>query len=149
MAENRALYETATGKVVNIVVYDPSVPWVPPAGFTLYPNANVGAIGQVWNGSAFVDPPAPGPAAYDLSKRQICAALIISSTTTDPDGFMVGIIGHIVDATAKALALNDWQNAPVYLRDNPLFNDPDLLVAAGMTSDQVDALWMLAKDLPR
>jgi len=100
--------------------------------------------------AAYVAPtPSTNPADYDLSKRQICAALILSGTTTDPDGYMTGIIGHITDSTARALALNDWNNAPFYVRDNPLFNDADLLAAAGLTSAQVDGIWMLAKGQPR
>lgn len=54
----------------------------------------------------------------------------------------------IPDPVARALALNDWANAPAYTRDHPLFNDPSMLAAAGMSSGQLDALWMLSKDTP-
>ena len=93
-------------------------------------------------------PPSTDPNDYTTSKRQICAALIMTGTI-DPDGFITGVINSIPDTTARAMALNDWHNAPYYKRDNPLFNDPSLLAAANMTAAQVDGIWMLAKDQPR
>lgn len=33
--ETKALVETATGSVVNLIVYDPERDWTPPEGFTL------------------------------------------------------------------------------------------------------------------
>lgn len=100
--------------------------------------------------NAYVPPvPSTNPADYILSKRQICAALIVSGTSTTPETFVQGIIAAISDPTAKALALNDWANAPFYLRSNPLFNEPELLAAAGMVAAQIDALWLLAKTLPQ
>lgn len=89
------------------------------------------------------------PSDFQLTKRQVCAALILSGTTDDPDTFVRGVLATIPDAQAKALALNDWANAPFYTRDNALFADPSLLGAAGLTSDQIDQFWMLAKDQPQ
>lgn len=34
-SETKALVETATGLVVNLIVYDPEGNWVPPEGHTL------------------------------------------------------------------------------------------------------------------
>jgi hypothetical protein len=47
-----------------------------------------------------------------------------------------------------ALALNDRLDAPSCERDNPLFNDPALLASAGLSVEQVDALWAAAGELP-
>lgn len=114
-------------------------------------HANAGP-GWGWDGSAPVEPEppaAPVPSDFVLSKRQISAALILSGVTLDPDAWMAALMAYILDPQAQALAVNDWKNAPAYVRDNPLFNDPDLLTAAGMTGEQIDALWMLAKGLPQ
>lgn len=99
--------------------------------------------------SPYVPPvPSTDPADYRLTKRQICAALIIGGVATDPDGWMLTLLDHIEDDTTRALAINDWKNAPYYDRSNALFSDAGLVAAAGMTSGQIDALWMTAKDLP-
>ena len=96
----------------------------------------------------WVPEPVLGPADYRLTKRQIKRALIELGISNDPDGFIRGVIGKIPDAKQQALALTDWEDAPYYDRKNPLFNDPALLAAAGMSPAQVDMIWMHAKDLP-
>jgi len=100
------------------------------------------------------DPPPPPepdpervPSDFSLTRRQIRAALILNGIL-DPDAWMQGVMATIPDPVTRALALNDWANAPAYERGNPLFNEPKLIAAAGMTPEQVDALWMAAKDLP-
>jgi hypothetical protein len=82
------------------------------------------------------------------TKRQINAALILSGVTTDPEAWMDGILANIPDPVTRALALNDRRNAPYYERANPLFNDPTLLALAGLTVEQVDAMWAAAGGLP-
>lgn len=98
-----------------------------------------------------MDPPAPStsPADYDLTKRQICAALIMGGLTTDPDAWMKGLMASIPSPVARALALNDWLNAPFYVRSNPLFSDPELIGPAGLNAAAIDGLWLVAKDLPQ
>ena len=91
--------------------------------------------------------PDPVPSDFPLTRRQIRAALILNGVL-DPDTWMQGVMASISDPVTRALALNDWANAPAYDRDNALFNDLSLIAAAGMTPAQVDALWMAAKDLP-
>lgn len=95
----------------------------------------------------YVPPRVETPADYVLTKRQICGALI-NAGQLDPDTFIKTVVGSIADTTARAHALNDWMNAASYTRDNPLFNDGDLLAAAKFTPASLDALWMAAKDLP-
>ena len=82
------------------------------------------------------------------TKRQINRALILSGVTTDPEAWMDGILANIPDPVARALALNDRRNAPYYERNNPLFNDPALLALAGLTVEQIDAMWAAAGDYP-
>jgi len=88
------------------------------------------------------------PPFASLTKRQVCAALINAGLTDDPNGFVLGVLATIPDAKAKALAINDWDNAPFYTRDNPLFADPSLLAAGGITTDQIDQFWRLGETLP-
>lgn len=125
-----------------------------PSGMAQVAAAEVGSDYVDFDGAVyhvvewFKDVPDPLPADYKLTKRQIKRALIISGTSLDPEAFVAAIIAKIPDATMRAVALADWQDAPYYDRSNALFNDPALLAAAGMTSQQIDALWMLAKDQP-
>lgn len=92
--------------------------------------------------------PSTNPSDYQLTKRQVCAALILAGVTDDPDTFVMGVLNTIPDARAKALAINDWRNAPYYTRDNALFNDPSLLGASGITPEQVDQFWLLGAQQP-
>ena len=57
-------------------------------------------------------------------------------------------MSHIPNATQRALALNDWLYAPVYVRTNPLFSDQELIGPAGLNAAAIDGLWLMAKDLP-
>ena len=114
------------------------------------------SVGWSLVGSELIDPdpppapepdPDPAPSDFPLTRRQIRTALILNGVL-DPDAWMQDVMATIPDPVTRALALNDWANAPVYDRDNPLFNDASLIAAAGMTPAQVDALWMAAKDMP-
>tara|TARA_R100000365_G_C2747452_1_gene77376 strand:- start:3818 stop:4450 length:633 start_codon:yes stop_codon:yes gene_type:complete len=89
----------------------------------------------------------PDPLTLTLSKRQINAALILAGHT-DPDAFIEAAIGTIEDATARALALNDWRHAPHYEREHPLFNNPAMLAATEMSTQEIDDLWTLATQQP-
>lgn len=90
----------------------------------------------------------PSPLTQDLTKRQVIAAMITGASILDPDAAVTAAIGAIADPVARALALNDWRNAPYYKRDHALFNDADLLAAMGLNSASVDALWALAVQQP-
>lgn len=88
------------------------------------------------------------PTTRTITKRQLVAALIIGAGVTEPDAFIEGAIATIPDATGRALALNDWRNAPYYVRGHALFNDPDMLGAIGKSPAEIDQLWALAVTLP-
>lgn len=97
----------------------------------------------------YVAPAAPpDPLTLPATRRQINAALITVGISTTPDAWMSELLTHIEDEKARALAVNDWAEAPSFVRSAPLFNNAGLLAAAGMTSAQVDALWALAVTLP-
>lgn len=142
------------GEVVNTSLWDEAMPekWAAPGDVWI--QNDEAQIGWKYDGVTFAAPaaaavPAPStdPHDYPLSKRQICAALILSGQM-NLDAFVTGIIGSIADLPTRALALNDWQNARTYTRDNPLFNEPNLLAAAQMTAAQVDQIWLLAARQP-
>lgn len=105
----------------------------------------------------FLASQAPGPETPEevdplgetLTKRQINAALILGAGILSPDAFIKEILQAIEDPVERALALNDWETAPYYLRTHPLFTNEDVLAAAGMTSDQVDGLWVLGYSQPK
>jgi len=144
--------------VIAAIMWDPddAPDYVYPEPHTSVIEHPTASVGWSLVGSELIDPdpppapepdPDPVPSDFPLTRRQIRAALILNGIL-DPDAWMQGVMATIPDPVTRALALNDWANAPVYDRDNPLFNDPSLIAAAGMTPAQVDALWMAAKDLP-
>lgn len=103
-----------------------------------------------WEAEQAANQPKPmDPLTQPLSKRQINAALILGAGILSPDDFIRSILEAIVDPTARSLALNDWETAPYYMRDHPLFTDTAVLAAAEMTTQQVDALWALGYQQPK
>lgn len=87
------------------------------------------------------------PLERHLTKRQVNAALILAGQV-DPDAFVEAAIALIGDATQRALALNDWRYAPYYERNHPLFNDPAMLAATGLSEPDIDGLWLTALGTP-
>ncbi len=110
--------------------------------------ANEQELTDVLARRGLLGPVVADPLEQKATKRQINAALIVSGVSATPDAWMTELLGAIVDPTARALAINDWANAPYYERTAALFNDEDLIAAAGLTSEQVDGLWALAVTLP-
>lgn len=122
-----------------------------PANHTLFRQPDDGPLGFIANGGViqpWIEPEPPAAASQSITKRQTNAALILSGIT-EPDAFIEGAIATIADPTAKALGLNDWRNAPYYVRSHPLFNDPAMLAAIGMGEQEIDGLWALALTLPK
>jgi len=91
----------------------------------------------------------PDPLTVPLTKRQVTRALIIGASLDDPDAFIETAITSITDPAERSLARSDWRHAPYYLRDHPLFSNPELLAAAGMSAAQVDALWAIGVEQPQ
>lgn len=92
--------------------------------------------------------PQPNPLDQTLTKRQVCAALIIGAQVEDPEAAITAAIKSIPDPVQRALALNDWRNAPYYARNHALFNEPALLRAMNIHPDTADQLWLLGVTLP-
>lgn len=102
-----------------------------------------------------VEPEPVDPLTLPLTKRQIVGALIEGGDLFDrpelydAEALVDTAIEQIADDKARALARNDWRNVlSNYLRDHPLFNDPDLMAAMSLTSNQIDALWTLGTQQP-
>lgn len=137
-----------SGRIVNRVTIDSNLTWEPPEGLSAFIDTYGMAIGGTYISGTYTPPDAPPATIPTRTKRQINAALILSGLTTDPEAWMDGILANIPDPVARALAFNDRRNAPYYDRSNPLFNDPALLALAGLTVEQVDAMWAAAGELP-
>lgn len=142
------------GLVDNRAVFDDTMPdnWPDRAAWVADETAQ---IGWAYAGGVFTAPspaapvaPSTNPDDYTLTKRQVCAALILAGVTDDPNGFVLNVLSTIADAQAKALAINDWNYAPYYTRTNALFNDPSLLGASGITAQQIDQFWLLGAQQP-
>lgn len=142
------------GVVTNRTIFDGDMPEGWAKDGSMWVADEDAQIGWSYDGASLKPPPPPpplpppNPLEQTATKRQINAALIVSGVSATPDAWMTELLGAIVDPTARALAINDWANAPFYERTAPLFNDEDLIAAAGLTSEQVDGLWALAVTLP-
>jgi len=66
-AARYALIKQATGKVVNVILLDPSSNWTPPAGHIVIPAGNASPGEDIWNGQQFKKaPPEKKPASPSL-----------------------------------------------------------------------------------
>lgn len=93
--------------------------------------------------SAYVAPqPSTDPNHYPLRPDQFFAMLEIAGLTATANA----AIDAIADPTQKIIARAKFNHTPMFNRDNPLV--AQLSTAAGLTSAQVDALWLRAKDIP-
>lgn len=92
--------------------------------------------------------PVLNPLDVPLTNRQINRALVLGAGITEPDAFIRAALAAIKDDTKRALALIDWEGATNHHRTSEYFNDPDMLVEAGMDSEKVDQLWALGVTLP-
>ncbi|WP_172123226.1 hypothetical protein [Devosia sp. 919] len=90
-------------------------------------------------------PPPPGAHAYTLTRRQLRSAVALAGIPRDA---IPNAIEQIDDSLKCDLALIDWEDAPFYKRDHPLFANPQIIEALDLTAEAIDAMWLLAKDLP-
>lgn len=88
-------------------------------------------------------PPAPStdPNTYELQPWQFWATVEMNNLTTQIND----VIAAMTDANAKAIAQAKLNHMKIYQRSDPLFDQ--IGTAIGMTSAQIDALWLQAKDL--
>lgn len=57
----KALFETATGLVVNIIVLEDGANWTPLEGCEVVDAETVGGVGDTWDGQHFVAASEPTP----------------------------------------------------------------------------------------
>lgn len=95
------------------------------------------------DGTWIEPPPAPvtPPPMPTLTRRQLRLALLSIGITTEQ---IEAIIAAIPDATDRATALIEWQDANTYERDHPLIDD--IATAIKVPADQIDALWRWASE---
>lgn len=81
------------------------------------------------------------PLDYQLQRYQFLAMLTIANLAS----LVTFAIGKITDPVQKAVAQAKYDSTQIFQRDDPVLN---LLASnAGLTSEQVDAYWLQAKDL--
>ena len=66
-----ALIITASGKVDNVIEYDGSSPFNPPAGMELREATADAEVGGTWNGSAFVRAPVVEPTRTEVLMGEV------------------------------------------------------------------------------
>jgi len=90
-----------------------------------------------------LEPPTPSnnPTDYPLQPYQFRAMLVIANLQPMVDA----ALASIPDPTARAVATAKMEFALLFERSDPLVDQ--LGAAAGLTTTQIDAYWMGAKDL--
>lgn len=83
----------------------------------------------------------PDPLAHTLTRRQVRRALVLAGRTPDD---VIAAINAIPDPMERALALIDWEDASYFVRNHPLILQ--LAPAIGLTPEQVDSMWVAAKN---
>lgn len=86
-------------------------------------------------------PPSTNPADYPLQRYQFLAMLEIAGIR----GLVEPAIDDIADPIDRAVARARWESTDVFSRTDPLLIQ--LATAVGLTTQQIDDLWMTAKDL--
>lgn len=90
------------------------------------------------------DPPAPStdPRDWPLQRRQLRLGLLGLGIT---DAAVMAAINKIEDATERASALIDWQDADEYNFEHPLVTR--LMASVGLNAETAASAWLIAKDL--
>ena len=119
-AQRKLLVRRDTGEVVNVIMYDPAVPWQCPDGCELVDPPAGEPVGPGWirqEDGSYEPQPAPTPAP-------------------DPQGFLSAAIGYLGTETANAL-----------LTKYPLFYPSVLHVGTGETALGILDTALSAEDL--
>lgn len=88
------------------------------------------------------DIPAPQPADFPLSMRQLRLGLVANGFPVD---FIATTIAAIQDAGQRAVATIWYEETSTVFWDHPMTQQ--LIAAAGLTQEQAGAMWLAAKDL--
>lgn len=121
------------GIVENIIVADEGFTI---DGKTLVP-ADGAAIGDTWDGSMFIKPPAPPEVFPDLTMRQFRLALIAAGLDEAVEAALVAMPG-----TAGKMARAEYEYASTVVRDNSLVSG--LSGSLGLTEEQINTMWRSA-----
>lgn len=100
--------------------------------------------GYEWIVLPYITPPVVVPAPSvpaEVTRRQAKQALLLAGLL----GSVQGAIDAIPDATQRSLAQIEWDDSQVFERDRPLLIT--LATALGLTSEQLDALFITAATL--
>lgn len=100
--------------------------------------------GWTYRDGVWIEPsptPVIPPPMPSLTRRQLRLALLSIGITTEQ---IEAIIAAIPDATDRATALIEWQDANAYERHHPLIDD--IASAIKVPADQIDTLWRWAAD---
>lgn len=76
---------------------------------------------------------------FPLSRRQVRKAMVFANIGLDA---VDNAIAAMPAGEARDLAMIDWQDATVYERSHPLFDQ--IATTIGITSAQLDSLWLWA-----
>lgn len=95
----KALIETATGKVVNVIELEPNADWQPPSGHYVRDALNA-SPGDTWNGTSFVKPVLPPEVDPDVE-----LALAIAAATTLAE-LKAALLGQTRAAAVKGRKIN-------------------------------------------
>lgn len=109
----------------------------------------VGELRANWTGHSWVDLayfapldlPAPRDVPAEVTRRQAKQALLLAGLL----GSVQGAIDAIPDATPRSMAQIEWDDSQAFERNRPLLIM--LATALGLSSEQLDDLFITAKDL--
>jgi len=94
------------------------------------------AIGDIWDGNAFIRPPEPpAPIPQTVSRFQARAALHLT-------GMLTAVEAIMLDPNTDMLAKLAWQDAQEFKRTSPTVLTMSQII--GLTDEQLDDLFILA-----
>lgn len=114
------------------------------------PDGLVFEAGGTWNfdNGSYTPPPPPSehPEDYPLNRIQFMAMLKMSGKEADVLAALAAMPDSSQDEiVAKAVAQSKFENSAEFNRDDPLF--AALGSAVGLSDDDIDTLWMQARDI--
>ena len=120
-----------------------SVPFVP-TGAVRYALQADGTVLVYMPGDTLPPDPEPGPPPVpaEVTMRQARAVLIVRGLLPQVEA----AIDAIPDATQRALARNEWERSTVVQRNRGLV--VQMAGALGLSSEQIDALFIAAAAIP-
>jgi hypothetical protein len=146
-----ALVDSSSNVVVNIIVLGGG--YEPPSGITVVAS-DTASIGDTYENGVFTSPapsvvPAEPPGQWVppmVSNAQARAVLFMSTSPVSTSGTMLDAVNAAVTA-AGGEALIAWEYASDIHRDSMLVQTIGQSTAIGLTSDQIDQLFVTASSI--